>query len=73
MGQDSVDRMDNMFLRDMFTYIANTYGTSFAQTHIIRQLHLRRTIVENILVLPQVQINLFLCKTKPIFEKVKWI
>jgi len=37
-NQDSANRMDNMFLRDLFAHIANTYGASFTQTHIIRQL-----------------------------------
>jgi len=37
-NQDSADRMDNMFSKDLFAYIANTYGTSFTQSHSALQL-----------------------------------
>jgi len=38
MGQNSVDRWIICFSGDMLAYIANTYGTSFIQTHISLQL-----------------------------------
>jgi len=62
MGQNSADRMDNMFLKDLFAYIANTYGTSFTQSH--SALQLSKVFYKS---------ALFLCKTKPIFKKAKWM
>jgi hypothetical protein len=47
--------------RDVFAYIANAYGTSFIQTYIIR--HLSKVFDK----------STFLYKTKPIWEKVKWM
>jgi len=37
-NQDSADGMGNFPSRDLFAYAVNTYGTSFTQTYVIRQL-----------------------------------
>jgi len=37
-NQDSTGGMGNFSSRDLFAHAVNTYGTSFMQIHIIRQL-----------------------------------
>jgi len=60
-NQDSAGWMGNFPPRGFFAYAVNTYGTSFMQIHIIRQLS---KVFDKLT---------FFCKTKPIFEKVKWM
>jgi len=58
-NQDSAGCMDNMFLRDLLAQIANTYGASFMQTYIVRQLS---KVFDKLT---------FFCKTKPIYVRPK--
>jgi len=58
-NQDSADRMDSIPPRSLIAYIANTYGTSFMQTHIIRQLS---KVFDKLV---------FFCKTKPNYVRLK--
>jgi len=59
-NQDSAGGMGNFFSRDLFAYIAITYGTSFMQTHIVRQLS---KVFDK---------SAFFCKTKPIYTRQKF-
>jgi len=60
-NQDSAGGMGSLPPRNLFTHIVITYGTSFMQTHIALQLS------------RMFDKSAFFCKTKPIFEKVKWM